>query len=185
MPVKRLPVETHEVLTIVGNPKPASRTRTVGESVAARVAQALGGSSGTLELADLAPDLLGWGAAPVAEALEQVTAADVLVVATPVYKATYTGLLKLLFDQVGAGELGGTVAVPVMVAAGPAHALAVEVHLRPLLAEVGASGPTAGLYVLDSQLDTLDAQLDAWAALAVPAIVGTVGALRETRTVAS
>lgn len=152
------------VLAIVGNPKPASRTRTVAEAVAARVAATLpGATTDTIEVAELGPHLLGWGDPVAAAAVQRLEAADVLVVASPVYKATYTGLLKLLFDQVAAGQLAGTVAVPVLVGAGPAHALAVEAHLRPLLVEVGAACPTAGLYVLDSTLDQLDVQLDAWA----------------------
>ena len=55
-----------------------------------------------------------------------------------------------------------------MVGAAPEHALAVEVHLRPVLVELGASMPTRGLYVLESQLGDLDAVLDAWLATARP-----------------
>jgi FMN reductase len=176
------------VLVVVGNPKPASRTRAVGEAVAAAVADWAGVSgwpamTDVLEVADIGPHLLGWGDPDAAAAVGRLLDADVLVVASPVFKATYTGLLKLLFDQVGAGQLAGTVAIPVMVGAGPAHALAVDVHLRPLLVEVGAACPTSGLYVLDSTLDSLDDQIDRWAesarrpllgALALPASVGTV-----------
>ena len=49
-----------------------------------------------------------------------------------------------------------------MVGAAAEHALAVEVHLRPVLVELGASMPTCGLYVLESQLGDLDAVLDPW-----------------------
>lgn len=58
--------------------------------------------------------------------------------------------------------------VPLMVGAGPQHALAVEVHLRPVLVELGATLPTRGLYVLESQLDDLDAVVGAWLAEAGP-----------------
>ncbi|GMA86652.1 hypothetical protein GCM10025868_19020 [Angustibacter aerolatus] len=60
-----------------------------------------------------------------------------LVVATPTYKGAYTGLLKSFLDHVGADALAGAVAVPVTTVGGPAHTLAADVHLRPLLLEPG------------------------------------------------
>jgi FMN reductase len=49
-----------------------------------------------------------------------------------------------------------------MVGAGHQHALAVEVHLRPVLVELGASLPTRGLYVTEPQLDVLDDVVAEW-----------------------
>ena len=83
------------------------------------------------------------------------------MVASPTYKATYTGLLKLFLDQIGADELAGVVTVPVMVGAGAAHALAVETHLRPVLVELGATMPTRGLYLQEADLAELTPVLDA------------------------
>ena len=59
-------------------------------------------------------------------------------------------------DRYGNNGLAGVVALPVMLGAAPHHALAVETHFRPLLVELGASVPTRGLYVLESQMDDLD-----------------------------
>jgi FMN reductase len=66
-------------------------------------------------------------------ALELVRDADYLVVASPTYKATYTGLLKAFLDRLPPAALTGTVALPILVMGDAKHALAVEVHLRPLL----------------------------------------------------
>ena len=55
-----------------------------------------------------------------------------------------------------------------MVGAGPAHALAVEVHLRPLLVEIGATLPTRGLYVLESDLPRLEEVVAEWTKEAGP-----------------
>lgn len=167
---------TTTVLTIVGNPKPASKTAQVADAVAGRIADALDADTATLELGPIAADLTGWGAASVEQAKQAILDAHVLVFASPVYKATYTGLLKLMLDQIMAGELGRHVAVPVMVGGGPAHTLAVEASLRPVLIELGASCPSAGLYVIDSTLDTLDAQVDAWAAHSLTAITAVARA---------
>ena len=97
-----------------------------------------------------------------------MVASRLLVVVTLVYKAIYIGLLKSFLDWFGHTGLAGVTAVPVMVGAGAAHALAVEVHLRPLLVEIGASVPTRGLFVLEDQLDSLDDVLDGWAEHAMP-----------------
>jgi len=69
---------------------------------------------------------------------------DLVVVASPTYKATYTGILKSFFDRYNSDALVGTVSIPVMTGAAPIHALAPEVHLRPLLVELGSSTPTRG-----------------------------------------
>ena len=116
----------------------------------------------TVELPDLGAGLLGWGDPAVAEAVAAAKGADLLVVASPTYKATYTGLLKLFLDQIGADDLAGVVTVPVMVGAGAAHALAVETHLRPVLVELGAVMPTHGLYLQEADLPDLGPVLDGW-----------------------
>jgi len=151
------------VTAIVGNPKPRSRTYDVASACAREVGDALGGAElHTFDLAELGPRLLQWGDAEVGQVLARVHASSVLVVASPTYKATYTGLLKLLFDQIAGGSLGGIVAFPVMVGGAANHALAVEVHLRPLLVEVGCTCVTPGLFVLESELTTIDQTVAAW-----------------------
>ena len=90
--------------------------------------------------------------------------------ACPTYKASYTGPLKAFVDTYPTDGLAGVRAVPVMVGTAMSHALAPEVHLRPLLVELGASVPTRGLYVLDSALDELDSIVTAWGDAALPAL---------------
>jgi FMN reductase len=153
------------IAVVVGNPKPRSRTRTVAERVAQRAAAAAGIAGGTetvIDLADLGPHLFDWSSTEVREAVHFVAASRLLVVASPTYKASYTGLLKAFLDWCAPTELSGVVTVPVMVGAGAGHALAVEVHLRPVLVEIGATVPTRGLYVLEDQLEGLDGVIDAW-----------------------
>ena len=81
--------------------------------------------------------------------------ADLVVVTSPTFKGSYTGLLKVFLDRLPHRALAGTIALPLLVMGAPRHALAVEVHLRPLLVELGATVPTPGLAVLESQLDDL------------------------------
>jgi len=84
-------------------------------------------------------------------------------------QATYTGLLTLFLDRFAGGTGLTGAAVPLVLGAGPAHALAPEVYLRPLLTELGAVVPVRGLYVLDTQYDRPEAYTD-WFASAMPMI---------------
>jgi len=157
------------VAVIIGNPNPGGRTTTVGEAVGTAIAGARGGDEVVvIELATIASHLFEWGNDDVKALTEQVAGADVIIAACPTYKATYTGLLKAFLDQYGTDGLAGCQAVPVMVGAAPHHALAPEVHLRPLLVELGASVPSRGLYMLDTAMDTLDDVVAEWARTAGP-----------------
>ncbi len=160
------------LVVVVGNPKARSRTSAAAAEVAAFVTHGLGADPAvaTIELPDLGAGLLGWGDEAVGAAVSAVTAADLLVVASPTYKATYTGLLKLFLDQIAADQLAGVTVVPVMVGAGAGHALAVEVHLRPVLVELGAILPTRGLYLEEQQLGDLPPVLAHWWETAGPAL---------------
>jgi FMN reductase len=150
-------------VVVVGNPKPMSRTRAAAVLVAERLTGAP--PAHVIDVVDLGPGLLGWGDPKVAEAKEIVNSADLLVVASPTYKATYTGLLKLFLDQFGAGELGQIPTFPLMLGGSLAHSLAPELTLRPVLVEIGASCPSPSLYLLDSDYET-SPDLDKWLEIA-------------------
>ena len=109
-------------IAVVGNPKPLSRTRAAAESVLERLTGAP--PDRVVDVIELGAGLLGWGDPAVEDAVRALREAEVAVVASPTYKGTYTGLLKLFLDHVGTGDLAGVVAVPLMLGGGPAHALA-------------------------------------------------------------
>lgn len=158
---------------VVGNPRPASRTRVVAEGLAKELAHlpGLGGCHiETLELAAVASELFDRSSAGVSAMVDTVIASTVVVVASPVYKATYTGLLKAFLDWFDHTSLSGVIAVPAMVGGAPIHALAVEDHLRPVLVEIGATVPARGFFMLDSQVDSLDEHVCAWREDADPAL---------------
>ena len=154
-------------VTIVGNPKPQSRTLTVARQAAGAIGEAAGLADGgqVIDLSGLARRLLlPEPSAAVEDALELAMGADLLLVASPTYKGTYTGLLKVFLDRLPHQALAGAVAFPLLVMRLPQHALAVEVHLRPLLVELGATVPTPGLAVIEPDLGALDEVLLPWAA---------------------
>ena len=149
---------------VVGNPKPASKTR----DAARLLASGLAGARPDLEidLIDLGPALFDWNNAQVKEAVAAVAGCSLLIVASPTFKATYTGLLKLFLDQF-AGQTGmrGVVAIPLMLGAGDRHWLAADLLLKPVLVELGATCPAPGLYLNDKTYATgpeLDQYVQVW-----------------------
>jgi len=146
-------------VVLVGNPKPRSRTL----QAACRVAGRLTGAPPDIvvDVVELADGLLGRDDRRVAPAVAAVRGATLLVVASPTFKASYTGLLKLFLDQLPPAGLSGVVAVPMMLGAAPTHALAPELLLKPVLVELGALCPTRALYLLETQYDRDDA-LGTW-----------------------
>jgi FMN reductase len=152
---------------VVGNPKPGSRTLAAATTVARRLTDAE--PDLVVDLATLGPALLDWQDVEVSSLVDEVGSADLVVVASPTYKATYSGLLKLFLDRFAGGVGLRGVAVPLMLGAGPHHALAPELHLRPLLVELGAAVPTPALYVLDREHDRPEAY-DDWLVAARPRV---------------
>jgi FMN reductase len=155
------------VAVVVGNPKPRSRTHAAAVHLATEIA----GSAPALvvDLADLGAGLLDWSDASVDVVLSEVRAADLVVVASPTYKATYTGLLKLFLDRFAGGTGLSGLAVPLMLGGSPAHSLAPELTLRPVLTEIGGTVPGRGLYVVDAQHADPAAYAD-WLAVTRPIV---------------
>ncbi|NHC12629.1 NADPH-dependent FMN reductase [Motilibacter deserti] len=144
------------VVALVGNPRPASKTAALATAVAAEVSAAqLPGVGRTLEVVDLSalgPAVLDPASAAADRALQRVCAASVLVVATPAYKATFTGLLKSFLDRLPPDGLVGVTAVPVAVAASQEDAATTEAALRALLDVLGAQVVPTSLVLLDAVL---------------------------------
>jgi FMN reductase len=140
---------------LVGNPRPASRTLNAALALRDAVHGLLDDvqAGPVVDAAELAQQVFTPGATAVKAALEALGATNVLVVASPTYKATYTGLLKAVLDQAPGGFLKGVVALPLQVAASDKHALAVDLHLRPVLVELGAIVPGPGVFVNEARLN--------------------------------
>jgi FMN reductase len=152
------------IVGVVGNPRPESRTHAICRELTRAIARATGGEVGEeVDLAVLGSRVLDWGDDDAKRATERVLQADVLVVASPTYKATYSGLTKAFLDRIGGGALAGAPAVPVLLGGAPDHRLAVDAHFTPLLLELGAGIPVRGLFVLESDVEDFAAFADEWA----------------------
>jgi len=173
------------IAVVTGNPKPASRTHGAALAVAGalsaalagpvtRVTPAAPGAHLVVDLSEHAPSLFDSSAAELSRLTAEVAAADIAIFASPTYKASHTGMLKAFLDRYGSNGLAGTIAVPVMTGGWAGHSLAVEVHLRPVLVELGATIPARGLYITEPEFGELDAAVARWAVTAVPLIRGAL-----------
>ena len=160
------------IAVITGNPRPQSRTHNVALAAADALAAEITPRPGRLaiDLAEHAARLFDWSDPALTRLNEEVAVSDIAIFASPTYKASYTGMLKAFLDRYGWNGLAGVVAVPVMTGGWPGHLLAVEVHLRPVLVELGATVPARGRYVTEPELPELDAVVAKWAATATPLI---------------
>ena len=177
------------LVTVTGNPKAGSRTLSAAVALGAALTDRFRSDAGVdldpapagpIDLATIADGLLApWRLSPAAvEATETVRSASVLVLATPTYKASYTGLLKLFLDTFPAGSLAGTVVVPLTVAGGPAHRHLADLQLRPVLGELGAALPAPSLLLEEADLADLPAVVAAYADRHAAVIGATAAALR-------
>jgi FMN reductase len=127
--------------------------------------------------------LTGFATGELADALETVRRADALIVVTPVFSASYSGLFKTFFDVLEPGTLEGK---PVLVGAtaGTArHSLVLEHALRPLFSYLRATVVPTGVFAASEDLGDrgLDDRIDRAAGELVALLHGT--ARRRTRTV--
>ncbi|HEU0205956.1 MAG TPA: FMN reductase [Pseudolysinimonas sp.] len=122
---------------VSGSPTRPSRTTVLVQQVAESFAERVGGEATVIELASLLAELASGpyrsDIGPAArDALEAVEGADLIVVGSPAYRATYTGLFKLFFDHIGQHALVDKPIVLTATGGSDRHALLVEHQMRPL-----------------------------------------------------
>ncbi|XHS78759.1 NADPH-dependent FMN reductase [Burkholderiaceae bacterium UC74_6] len=88
----------------------------------------------------------------ICAAAEAVARADLVIVATPIYKAAYSGLLKTFLDLLPQEALRGKTVLPLATGGSPAHLLALDYTLKPVLAALGARHVLDGVFATDLQL---------------------------------
>lgn len=140
------------VVGISGSPSPTSKSRGLVEYALTRLA-AERAVTQLVDLAALPADaLLGRGTSgAVTAAVDAVTRARIVVAGTPVYRATYSGLLKVFFDLLPQDSLIGKIGVPIVTGHGAAHALSLDHGMRPLFASLGATVVASGVYATSAQ----------------------------------
>lgn len=142
------------VVGISGNIARPSKTRAFVNHVAQDVAEAIGAGQVTYDVEDLGPSVLT--ARRTADLddraraiVEQLRKATVLVVGSPTYKGSYTGLFKHFFDLLDPSLLRGKPTILLTTGGGERHSLIVEHQLRPLFGFFEALTMPTAIYASD------------------------------------
>jgi FMN reductase len=142
------------IVTLSGSPSAPSRSGALLQH-AERFLARQGEETQTVVVRNLpAEDLLHARAdAPaIREAAQRIEHAWGVLVATPIYKAAATGVLKAFLDVLRPNALHGKVVLPLAVGGSPAHLLAIDYSLKPVLATLGATHVLGTLYATEAQL---------------------------------
>jgi len=142
------------VVALGGSPSQRSRSGVLLER-AKHALQRKGAEVVTYQVRDFnAEDLLHarFDSPQVVDFIETVERADGLLVATPIYKAAYSGALKTLLDLLPERALSGKVVLPIATGGSIAHLLAVDYALKPVLAALKAQETLQGIFADDSQI---------------------------------
>jgi FMN reductase len=142
------------ILLLAGSPSAPSRSthllRHAGEALALR-----GHRIELLQVRDLpAPSLLhaDFSNTDLIVAKAQVEQAQAIVVATPVYKAAYSGILKAFLDILPQDGLFGKLVLPLATGGSQSHMLALDYALRPVLSSLSAKHVLPSIYATDTQV---------------------------------
>jgi FMN reductase len=141
-------------LLLAGSPSERSRSAALLDAVALRLA-VRGVRAEHLHIRNLNPQALllaDTGHHGIVQAVKQVEDANLLVVATPVYKAAYSGVLKVFLDLLPQSALQGKTVLPLATGGSPHHMLALDYALRPVLQSLGAKHILPGIYATDGQV---------------------------------
>lgn len=147
------------VVAISGGVQQSSKSTVLAEHLLHLMAQKLPVEPRLTVLGTLVPQLAGttWRAqvpGVVEQALEEVEQADVLVVVTPVFRGSYTGMFKHFFDLIHQDAL---IDKPILLAAtggSQRHALMIDHQLRPLFSFFQARTLPLGVYATDSDFES-------------------------------
>lgn len=142
------------VVVLSGSPVAGSRTWCLATAVGERLA-ARGLAVHPIDLRTLPPAEVLHGppdVGPVRDALDAVARAEGVVLATPIHHAAYSGLLKAFLDLLPRAGLRGKVVLPLAAGGSPAHVLAIDYALRPVLVSLGAAHVARGHVVVGEEL---------------------------------
>jgi len=158
---------TRRVVVVSGGLGVPSTTRLLGDQLAAAAVRSLAarGEPAEVEVVELRPLahaladnlLTGFPSGDLAAALESVRRADALVVVTPVFAASYSGLFKMFFDVMEQGAVAGTPVVLAATAGTARHSLVLEHALRPLFAHLKAIAVPTAVFAASEDFGTAGA----------------------------
>jgi FMN reductase len=147
------------VLTIAGSPSPSSRTGRLTNLVDEWLREG-GLTVDRLNVRELPAEALMHAKVDdpaISDAALRLERADAVVIASPIYKAAYSGILKTFLDLLPQFALTGKTVLPLATGGSMAHVLAIDYALRPVLSSLGAKHIVEGLFVLDKLVEVDEA----------------------------
>lgn len=169
------------ILTLSGSPSANSRSSAV-LAWTRRLLEQDGFGTGTIEVRELPSEALLHAefANPAIQAgVLQFSAANAVIIATPVYKASYTGVLKAFLDLLPQDILSGKIVLPIATGGSLAHLLMLDYALHPVLSALGACHVLRGVYLPDSQIHRPEKGAVQFAEEAEERLRGALGELAE------
>ncbi|GIO13951.1 FMN reductase (NADPH) [Cohnella xylanilytica] len=143
-----------KIVILLGSPSERSRLHGVLDRVLS-IASASGVETSVISVRDLpAEDLLyaRFDSEAIKSANRVVEEADAVIVATPVYKASFPGVLKAYIDLLPQKGLENKIVLPIAIGGTIAHLLSIDFAMKPVLSTMGPRNILAGVFVLDSQV---------------------------------
>ena len=137
----------HKVTAILGSPFPNSSSEKISQLVIDKL-KILEWEYTIIDLSKISADslLLRSKDSQLENSITTTTDADLIISASPTYRATYTGLLKSFFDQLPQDSLINKFALPIQTAGSADHALTIEYGMAPMLRSLGASILSTSIY---------------------------------------
>jgi FMN reductase len=142
------------LVLLAGSPSANSRSTRLLQHVGDRLASC-GFAPQLLQVRDLPAAALlhaDFGDTGIRAACDAIAQADALVIATPIYQASYSGVLKAFLDLLPQTALTGKPVLPLAVGGSQSHMLAIDYALRPVLAALGSPHILPGIYAAESQI---------------------------------
>lgn len=143
-----------EIVIISGSPSHPSRSSAISEYLEKRIVKE-GLQANSITVRDLpAEDLVyaNYSSKEIQQALEEVKQAQGVIVVSPVYKASFPGLLKTFLDLIPEKGLENKVILPIVTGGTIAHLLSVEYAFKPVFSVLGANEIYNEVYLIDSQV---------------------------------
>lgn len=148
------------ILLLSGSPSSPSRSTRLLHHVGDRL-QERGQQILSVHVRDLPPQALlaaDYTDPELRAASQLVAQADAIVIATPIYKAAYSGLLKAFLDILPQDGLSGKLILPLATGGSQSHLLALDYALRPVLASLSPRHILPSVYATDAQVQWNEVQ---------------------------
>ncbi|MCA0758106.1 NADPH-dependent FMN reductase [Paenibacillus sp. N4] len=144
-----------KIVIISGSPNLSSRLNGMIGYVRQKLAEQQYETSVVTVVSLPAEDLVHakFGSPAILEANALVEQADAVIIASPVYKASFTGVLKAYIDLLPQKGLNGKIIAPLFIGGTIAHLLSIDYSLKPVLASMGAKHYVSSVYAVDSQIN--------------------------------